>query len=336
MKAEDFVGWVSPDGKLKVVGIIRKTKGGISIFKVTCTECSKDKELFPDGYFTSSKGHLISGCKPCGCSKSRKWSLEEYLVLLNRVGKRKGFVIVGPSEKYKGAHTKIKLKCLKDMCEWYSEIAHILNTGSGCPACGKLSAKRKQSHSEDFAKSKCESICKEMKYTFINFPEGYENCYSKLNYTCPNHGNQTVSYESFVYTGSRCPSCAETGYNPNKPGSFYIVKWTKDDHSFIKFGITNKNVLDRIKQQARKTEYLYEILFHRTWKDGKIAYNIEKSIKTSKAFSINVIDKEYFNDGFTETVEINNINRLLDCVHSYLRKIVLDEVIEYVKPEETE
>ena len=49
-KAEDFIGWKSPDGKLEVIGIAGK-QGYISTFKVICTECSKDKELFPDGYF---------------------------------------------------------------------------------------------------------------------------------------------------------------------------------------------------------------------------------------------------------------------------------------------
>ena len=59
-KAEDFIGWKSPDGKLEVVGIAGK-QGKITTFKVTCTECSKDKALFPDGYFISTKGNLVSG-----------------------------------------------------------------------------------------------------------------------------------------------------------------------------------------------------------------------------------------------------------------------------------
>ena len=55
-KAEDFIGWKSEDGKLEVIGIVKKSKH--TTFKVTCTECSKDKELFPDGYFVSTKSNL--------------------------------------------------------------------------------------------------------------------------------------------------------------------------------------------------------------------------------------------------------------------------------------
>lgn len=54
-KAKDFIGWKSEDGKLEVVGIAAK-QGRTTTFKVTCTECSKDKELFPEGYFVSTKG----------------------------------------------------------------------------------------------------------------------------------------------------------------------------------------------------------------------------------------------------------------------------------------
>ena len=79
---DDFIGWKSPDGKLEVIRIIEKSKH--TTFKVTCTECSKDKELFPDGYFVSTKYNLKADKKPCGCSVY-KWEDWQYLVLLNRV-----------------------------------------------------------------------------------------------------------------------------------------------------------------------------------------------------------------------------------------------------------
>ena len=60
-KPEDFICWKSPDGLLEVIGIVGKNIKGRTIYKVTCTECSKDKELFPDGYFVSTKGELIKG-----------------------------------------------------------------------------------------------------------------------------------------------------------------------------------------------------------------------------------------------------------------------------------
>ena len=49
-KPEDFIGETFNNGKLEVVGIHGK-QGRAITFKVICTECSKDPELFPDGYF---------------------------------------------------------------------------------------------------------------------------------------------------------------------------------------------------------------------------------------------------------------------------------------------
>lgn len=71
-KAEDFIGWKSHNGTLEVIGVAGK-QGYKTLYKVTCTECSKDPELFPDGYFVSLKDNLIRGKLPCGCSKNPYW-----------------------------------------------------------------------------------------------------------------------------------------------------------------------------------------------------------------------------------------------------------------------
>lgn len=113
-KADDFIGWKSEDGKLEVIGIAGKDKWGGSLFKVTCSECSKDPELFPDGYFVSLKGELVRGQKPCGCSKSPKWYDWQFLILARRAGEKKDFIIHGFAEPFKNVHTKLNLECLKD------------------------------------------------------------------------------------------------------------------------------------------------------------------------------------------------------------------------------
>ena len=105
-KPEDFIGWKSPDGTLEVIGIAGK-KARNTAFKVTCTECSKDKELFPDGYFTSTKGNLNSGRKPCGCSRYN-WQNWQFLILARRAGEKKGFIVHGFAEEFKNQKNKIK------------------------------------------------------------------------------------------------------------------------------------------------------------------------------------------------------------------------------------
>ena len=250
-KSEDFIGWKSADGKLEVIGIAGKDNGGRGLFKVTCTVCSKDKELFPDGYFISQKSHLVNGTKPCGCSKKPKWFDWQFLILARRAGEKKGFIVHGFAEEFKNVHTKLNLECLKDGNKWTASISSVINNGYGCPKCSGVYRPTEQE-----ALQKCIDICKEMDYDAIGFVSGYKGALkTRFEYLCPEHGKQNVSYDRFVNGGTKCPSCAKSGYDPNKQGTFYIVKWTRNDHSFIKFGITNRDLVVRIKEQSDVTLY---------------------------------------------------------------------------------
>lgn len=97
--------------------------------------------------------------------------------------------------------------------------------------------------------------------------------------------------------------------------------WTKDNHSFIKFGITNREVNIRVDEQSKGTAYQYDIIFSKTWDDGHVALNLEKSIKQNNMFETKVINKVLFNSGFTETLNIGNLKDLLYYVNTYVNKI---------------
>ena len=243
-KAEDFIGWKSPDEKLEVVGIHGKTSGGISIFKVTCNECSKDKELFHDGYFVSTKGHLISGRKPCGCSQKPEWKDWQYLILARRVGEKKGFIVHGFVGQFKNSKTKLNLECLKDGHKWTARINDIINNGRGCPKCSGNARP-----TEKDALQKCIDICKGMNYDVIGFVEGYKNAQSCFEYICKIHGKQNVSYHNFVNLGSRCGGCWKdrqleilrdngngNGYYPERKDEQDFLYILDFDGKFIKVG----------------------------------------------------------------------------------------------------
>ena len=300
IKSEDFIGWKSPDGKLEVIGIAGK-QGTNLIYKVTCTECSKDKELFPDGYFVSKKCNLLKGQKPCGCSKQPKWKPFQYLMLACRAAKDR-FIVHGFAEEFHGKSTKLNLECLKDGHKWTASITSVINVGNGCPKCN-VEQKKTPEH---IALQKCIDICKEMKYDAIGFIEGYKNACSRFEYNCKIHGKQSVRYNDFVNKGTRCGGCSITGYSTSKQGTFYVYQWIKDNHSFIKFGITNQKELSRIKRQKRETKYNYKKVWSATFEDGFIPLYIENYIKNSR-IEIGVTSKEDFPDGFTETTSISNL-----------------------------
>lgn len=301
-KPEDFIGWKSADGKLEVIGIADETgKKGRKLFKVTCTECSKDSELFPLGYFISDKVNLKAGKKPCGCSKSPKWKPFQYLILTRRIGKDRGFIVHGFAEEFHGQNTKISCTCTEDGHNWCCTINNIINKSTtGCPLCGNKKIGAKLRHSQDKVDSDCKEICQMEGYKFLGFMGKYTNWLSVLEYECPYHGVHKVTYNNFI-RGKRCPCCASYGYNPSKYGSFYVVRWQQKDKKFIKFGITNREVLTRIEEQSDETMFEYELIFSASFTDGNIPLMLEKAIKACPEIIKTCISKEEFPDGFTET-----------------------------------
>jgi hypothetical protein len=245
-KAEDFIGWKSEDGKLEVIDIIEKSKH--TKFKVTCTECSKDPELFPDGYFVSQKDNLVRGKKPCGCSRC-KWFDWQYLILARRVAKGR-FIVHGFAEEFKCNKTKLNLECLKDGHKWTASIYNIINSGKGCSKCAGVYRPTEQE-----ALQKCIDICKDMNYSVIGFEDGYRCVDStRFEYVCKIHGKQNVGYNNFVNQGTRCSGCAKdkqkelgngNGYYPERKDEqdyLYILDF---DNKFVKVG-RSFDVDDRI------------------------------------------------------------------------------------------
>ena len=245
--AEDFIGWKSKDGKLEVVGIADETgKNGRKLFKVTCTKCSKDKELFPDGYFISYKDDLKRNKKPCGCSKKPNWKCWQYLILARRAGEKKGFIVHGFAEEFKNQKTKLNLECLKDGHKWTANIHNIINSDQSCPKCaGNIKL------TEQEALQKCIDICKEMNYDVVGFEDGYKNVKSRFEYICKTHGKQNVSYGSFVNGGRRCGGCAKdlgngNGYYPERKDEIDFLYVLNFNDKFIKVG-RSFDVDERIK-----------------------------------------------------------------------------------------
>ena len=254
--SEDFIGWVSEDGNLKVIGIHEKSKEGkATTFKVTCTECSKDPELFPDGYFVSTKSNLKSGQKPCGCSKKPEWQDWQYLILARRAGEGK-FIVHGFAGGFCGKNTKLNLECIKDGYKWQSRINNVINTGNGCPRCKGIKASKRNTIPERVALQKCVDICNEMGYDVIGFVGSYRGAKdTRFEYKCQKHEKQNVSYTNFVNGGHRCKGCWKekqkelgngNGYYPERKDEVDFLYILDFNSKFIKVG-RSFDIDERIK-----------------------------------------------------------------------------------------
>ena len=251
-RSEDMVGKTYNNGNLRVVEI-HETRNGKTYFKVVCSKCSVDKELFPLGYFVTSKDHINRGVIPCGCSKTPRWCQEQYLILVNRVVKSR-FLVHGFSEGFHGKDTKLKCECPSDNHIWYPRIKDIIR-GGGCPKCKYTELANKARTDPETASMKCKKICEAHDYTFIGFVGKYTCANTtRFQYMCSSHGLQNVKYSNFVNNGTRCGGCWKeqqklkghsNGYYPERKGEQDYLYTLSFDNQFIKVG-RSFNVDNRI------------------------------------------------------------------------------------------
>lgn len=245
MIEDNFIGqeFVTPKGGiLKVIGKSEK-----SLYKLNCSICSEDKELFSDPVFYSSKGNLKAGSVPCGCAFNPKWNEHQNLIRAKRLSKET--IIVGSySEDYKGISTKIKCTCTVCGHNWSMSVDNLIRE-KGCPSCKKSKLKASL-RTVDYEK-KIQDKCTQESYQFIKFKDDYKNPTSKLTYICKEHGEITQAFDKFISNG--CPKCSVVG-------------------SHIKR--RNKNPEETIQNRCNELGYNF-LGFKSNYTDAKSRFNYE-------------------------------------------------------------
>lgn len=194
---------------LKAVGVI-KEKGKDRKFVLECAVCSSDLELWSYGSITSTKGHLVSGKIPCGCSGRPRMTPAQDLILINRLLTEKFHHLkaIDTIEK-KGDHRKFILEC--DTCNKDTELWpsgsivstkwNVVNGEIPCGCTGK----------PQWSKSQYEVLinrkCIERGYRFQGFVGDWRRVYTHLQLHNPrnNHTWNTATIHSFLNDGSGCP-----------------------------------------------------------------------------------------------------------------------------------
>lgn len=125
-----------------------------------------------------------------------------------------------------------------------------------------------------------------------------------------NHRNKTTM--RVFRNGSGCLSCSKSGFNPEIPATLYIVEWYGYGQSFLKYGITNQEVIRRVRQQATKAQLDYNILYTFYNESGRKVSDVESEIKILYG-SKGACPRQWFPDGFTETIDntSENLDNLL-------------------------
>ncbi|EHH6189131.1 GIY-YIG nuclease family protein [Salmonella enterica] len=148
--------------------------------------------------------------------------------------------------------------------------------------------------------------------------EGFEGDLNGTDFNikqlCPEHDHRfAVSWSSFKGGTKGCKYCCTSAFRKDKPVNFYIQ--TLDDR-YIKFGVTNRNVERRMIEQERESVFSHELVTSYRFVNGEYADKLERLIK--KRFKCGVVSRRDMRDGYTETLPIGELSRLMSLTHEFV------------------
>lgn len=219
------------------------------------------------------------------------------------------YEFLGWVTEYTGVYSKCQLKCLNDGNIWEVNVHNLINNHRRCHKCFVL----KHTHTEASRAEQIEKICLKRNLQFKGFVGEYRNATTKLLITCVLcNSTWSPSINNFINNETSCPSCSQHGFNPSKPGSFYIQELVWEGTKYIKFGISH-NVASRIKQQKRLSKCEHTLLYEFR-NSGDIIQQIESKVKES--VDTKALSKEVLPDGYTETCSFVHLETILDIVNN--------------------
>ncbi len=221
-------------------------------------------EQLPDSHIRGS------GCDDCGRlvgTEARRKTTDQFIANAKAVhGDCYDYSLV----EYVDNVTKVLIICRDHGTFEQSPSAHL--NGSGCYECGKLSsAEAKRKTADQFITNAKAVHGDRYDYSLVEYLAAIKT----VTIICPDHDAFEQTGDSHL-SGTGCPDCAESGFNPSEPGILYYVAVTTDDgDTRYKIGITNLTVKRRFPAAD-----LARIRIVKTWQFavGRVAEEREAEI----------------------------------------------------------
>ena len=195
------------------------------------------------------------------------------------------------------SHALATITCPKeghgDFQQSYSSHVHAK---AGCPRCAGC----ERGTTGSFTQKAVEEHGTEYDYSEVE----YVNDKTKVSVICKIHGAFKIAPTNHLQ-GVGCKRCSKNGYNVSKPGCLYVL--TSDDTT--KVGITNRDVLVRLKEIRRSSGKNFKLELFITFRDGDTALKIERSLLRNLRENYRQPQEVY--DGSTEAFSGVPYNRLL-------------------------
>ena len=180
-------------------------------------------------------------------------------------------------------------------------MAHVI--GNGCPRC----ARPMTGASREEWIAKCNQIHGNA-YSYEKFE--FVDWNQKVTITCKIHGDfdMLIGNHTHKTRPQGCPSCAESGFDPESPAVLYCMKYSGPLGDFWKIGISlnaegRRNTLQSsIRSTRLYHDYIVEIEDKRAFDKGKDARKLESELIAIEELRF-YPDEEF--DGYTELFSVN-------------------------------
>jgi len=292
--------------QLQVVGWSGKC-GSSKYYILKCQECSKDPELFGEGYFRSMKGDLLQGHLPCGCATARRWTKDQYITLCLRKARDVGVGFLGFSGDWSGKSTRVELECPIHGAWDTTNINNLLNFGTSCPECkfemlANIATKPDSELIESFFNSGSFHPSTLFSRSKRLTKEGFK---SYWYVECPDCGETGESRGADLQQGKRPCACS-----PSRQQTAYVHQVCDENGLVValKFGIA-LNPKRRMVEQTRKS--IYNLQEYKIY-DFPTVHSCKKAERECKQnLKCGVLSKDEMGDGYTETAPTNQEQEII-------------------------
>jgi hypothetical protein len=194
-------------GQLTIVGWLGYYRSN-KVYILHCKQCSKDAELYGEGYFKGMLCNLNKGCEVCGCSKAYIRSAQQQEVICKRQANEMDITFNGFVGGYKGKTiTRVSLECNRHG-SWETSTDCFLGKRTGCPQCKYERISERRLIPEEVLAGKCIEVSNNAGYKFLGWKGEYLGVRSFVMVECPIHGEWTSTNASdYTFKQNSCPRC---------------------------------------------------------------------------------------------------------------------------------
>lgn len=226
------------------------------------------------------------GCPKCAVDKQRK-PREQCEQEINKMDDVR---FVRWDGEYRNSASKAVVRCTIDGHMWSAIVNNLLSFGTGCPKCAAKTIADKKRKPRQECEQEIDNIPGVM---FICWKDEYRGARSYVTVQCTADGHEwDARVGHLLHSGTGCPKCAVSGYNPSKHGTLYAL--LSECRRYVKIGISN-DYKRRLVELATATPFAFERigLIHG---DGAYIASLEKQIHS---MTEQALFNETFN-GYTE------------------------------------